>query len=200
MSLGGIVVLLLLLVSLIVFIYIIVVTARGWGVLHTLLLCILFIECWVFMVFAAGVQGTRVRFTEQAAGEKERAESALAQTQDLLWGTFDPNNVNLDAVIPAKNELRRMTGDRGRVWRGVNLIQSGDDSFRLELSATAAPADDLNADPAAAGNVATSSESLPVNLVVYGFAEEITEDGTPLPVFYLGEHTITQSQGRCCYT
>ncbi len=60
MTLGGIVILLLLVVSLIIFIYVLVLSARGWGALHVVLLVFLFIECWIFMIFSAGVLYRRV--------------------------------------------------------------------------------------------------------------------------------------------
>lgn len=196
MGLGGILVLLLLLVSVIVFIYVIVVTAKGWGILHTMLLCILFIECWVFLVFAAGVHGTRVKFTEQAAKNKKSLDDAVAMQESLLWGELDPSNINLDAVIPVKAELRRMTTDRGRVWRGVTYLQSDGSTFSLELTPAQAAVDELAVDPdaAAAAPAVMSSESLPVDLVVYAFAEELNTDGRPIPIYYLGEYTVASSQ------
>lgn len=198
MGLGGILILLLLLVSLIVFIYVIVVTARGWGVLHTILLCFLFIECWVFIIFSAGVQYRRVRATEAAHKARAAAEAAAETTQQLLWGNFDTAPEAQNAVIPVRGQLRRMTADRGRVWRRVNLLQSNPGSYQLELSgadAGAAIEDPLLDDPAAAAAPALpDSESLPVNTVVYAFAEEMNEAGQPIPVFYLGEFTVTQSQ------
>jgi hypothetical protein len=195
MGLGGILILLLLIVSLIVFIYIIVMTARGWGVLHTILLCTLFIECWVFMVFSAGVQYRRVRYTREAAQAQKQAEEAEARTQQLLYGGFDLSEGRLEAVVPVKGMLRRLTADRGRVWRGLNFIQENNGEFLLEMSAKAAAIDPLNEDPAAAAAAAPpTSESLPANLVVYGFAQEQGEDGYPKPVFYLGEFVVSQSQ------
>ncbi len=198
MGLGGILILLLLLVSLIVFIYVLVITARGWGVLHSILLSLLFIECWVFIVFSAGVHYRRVRATEQAHNNRKAAEAALEKTQALLWGDFGVSEA-LDAVIPVQGMLRRLTADRGRVWRQVSLINAVPGSFELELSAVdAGPAvavDPAAEDPAAAAAPqAPSSESLPVNTVVYGFAEEVTSDGLPIPVYYLGEFTVRQSQ------
>jgi uncharacterized coiled-coil protein SlyX len=185
-----------LLVSLIVFIYIIVVTARGWGVLHTILLCTLFIECWVFIAFSAGVHYRRVRATEAAFKAQEAAEAAEARTVSLLWGNFDASPDAQDAVVPLQGQLRRLTADRGRVWRQLNLLQSDPNSYQLQLSAVNAGADALNEDPDAAAVAATqpTSESLPVNTVVYAFAEEMNEEGRPIPVYYLGEFTVTQSQ------
>jgi hypothetical protein len=204
MGLGGILILLLLLVSLIVFIYVLVVSARGWGWLHSILLSFLFIECWVLVIFSAGVHYRRVNATEEAFKNRQAAEQALAQTQTLLWGGFNtatsPDAV--EAVVPAQGMLRRMTADRGRVWRQLSLLQSAPGSYQLELStpaagATADGADALAEDPALdapAAPAALSSESLPVNTIVYGFAEQLNEAGQPIPVYYLGEFSVKQSQ------
>ncbi len=203
MGLGGILILLLLLVSLIVFIYVLVVSARGWGWLHSILLSFLFIECWVLLIFSAGVQYRRVTATEEAFKNREAAEAALLQTETLLWGNFNtatsPEAVN--AVVPAQSMLRRMTADRGRVWRKLNLLQSSPDSYQLELSVNdASPdADSVEVDPmaeqpAAVAPVAPSSESLPEGTIVYGFSEQINEAGQPIPVYYLGEFAVKQSQ------
>lgn len=195
MGLGGILILLMLIVSLILFIYFVVVTARGWGVLHTILLCTLFIECWVFLVFTAGVHYKRVRYTADAAQAQKRAEDALALTKELLYGRINDPEEALTAVIPVKGKLRRMTVDRGRVWRQLTLLQSNADDYLLEMAFERAAADPLDADPAGAAAVAgPNSESLPADLVVYAFAEEISEDGYPEPKFYLGEFIVTQSQ------
>ncbi|MEM7478077.1 MAG: hypothetical protein AAF483_24080 [Planctomycetota bacterium] len=191
MTLGGIIILLLLLISLIAFIYLVVVTARGWGALHTTLLCFLFIECWVFMVFAAGVQNERVKAIAKAEKEKERAERATSETQRLLWGTFKPGENNLNAVIPVQGELRRQTADRGRVWRGLSMQPGNGGSFDLRVTAQQG-----GVDPAApaAGAGPASSASIPVNLVVYAFGEESNAEGMKIPKHYLGEHTVTKSQ------
>ncbi|MEZ6138313.1 MAG: hypothetical protein R3C53_25805 [Pirellulaceae bacterium] len=196
MGLGAILILLLLIVSLIVFIYIIVMTARGWGVLHTILLCTLFIECWVFMVFSAGVQYRRVRHTRDAFQAQKQADEAAAETHQLLYGGFDMSESTLEAVIPVKGMLRRLTADRGRVWRGLNFIQENNGEFLLEMTAGPAAVDPLNEDAGGGAAAAPlSSESLPANLVVYSFVEEQGEDGYPKPVFYLGEFVVSQSQG-----
>jgi hypothetical protein len=199
MGLGGILILLLLLVSLIVFIYIIVMTAKGWGVLHTILLCILFIECWVFMVFAAGVQDRRVRYTKEAHLAQVKAEAALKETTRLLYGTFDAGEDVRDAVVPVRGMVRRLAAARGRVWRQLLLLQSDNNQFMLELSAgrpAAAAGDGLeDVEPAAAPTTpAATVDSLPAELVVYAFSESVGEDGLPRPEFYLGEYKILQSQ------
>ena len=202
MGLGGILILLLLLVSLIVFIYVLVISARGWGVLHSILLSCLFIEAWVLIVFSAGVHYRRVNATEEAHKNREAAEQALATTQQLMWGDFGTSPDALDAVVPVQGKLRRLTADRGRVWRQASLVQADQGSYQLALSARdlrpqAEEVDPLAEDPAAAAAAAgpPSSESLPVNTVVYAFAENLNEAGQPVPVYYLGEFVVKESQG-----
>lgn len=193
MTLGGILILLMLLVSLIVFVYIIVMCARGWGVLHTILLCTLFIECWVFMVFAAGVQATRVKYTADAQKAKEAAETAAERTQTLLYGNL-ADIENFNAVVPAKGQLQRLTADRGRVWRDITFVDNQAGVIQLDLSSSSAAADD-GLDPAAAAAPAATNDSLPVDLVVYAFSQEPNAEDTPVPTYYLGEYRVQQSAG-----
>ena len=196
MTLGGIVILLLLVVSLIIFIYLIVISARGWGVLHTVMLCFLFIECWVFMIFTAGVLHRRVGWLEQAAKLETKTVQAEADTERLIWGGENIAPDEPDSVVLARGELRRLTADRGRVWRRLELVSSDAGTYKLEMKA-AAPAQDLTADPAApvaAAAPADAALSLPANLVVHCFAEETNEQNQALPNYYLGEFKVTTSQ------
>jgi hypothetical protein len=197
MTLGGIVILLLLVASLIIFIYLIVISARGWGVLHTVMLCFLFIECWVFMIFTAGVLHRRVGWLEQAHKLEEKTLKAEANAERLTWGGENIAPDEPDSVILAKGELRRLTADRGRVWRRLELVSSDAGAYKLEMK-TAAPAQDLIAgDPAApvaAAAPADTATSLPANLVVHCFAEEANEQNQALPNYYLGEFKVTASQ------
>lgn len=193
MTLGGILILLTLLVSLIVFVYIIVMCARGWGVLHTILLCTLFIECWVFMVFAAGVQATRVKYTADADKAKKSAEAAAEQTQTLLYGNL-ADIENFNAVIPAKGQLQRLTADRGRVWRNISFVGGQGGQYSLDLSASNVSDVDDSLDPAAAAApTAPANDSLPVDLVVYAFSQEPNANGTEVPNYFLGEYRVQQS-------
>ena len=196
MTLGGIVILLLLVVSLIIFIYLIVISARGWGVLHTVMLCFLFIECWVFMVFTAGVLHRRVGWLEQAFKLETKTVKAEADTERLIWGGENIAPDEPDSVVLARGELRRLTADRGRVWRRLELVSSDAGTYKLEMK-TAAPAQDLAADPAAPAAAAAPADaalSLPANLVVHCFAEETNEQNQALPNYYLGEFKVTTSQ------
>lgn len=196
MTLGGIVILLLLVASLIIFIYLIVISARGWGALHTVMLCFLFIECWVFMIFTAGVLHRRVGWLEQAANLEKKTIAAEAKTELLIWGGENIAPDEPDSVVLAQGELRRLTADRGRVWRRLELVSAEAGTYKLELKTTV-PAQDLGAaDPAAppVPAAADAGASLPANLVVHGFAEEANEQNQALPAYYLGEFKVTASQ------
>ncbi len=64
MSLGGILVLVLLIVSLFIFIYMMVITAKSWGALHTTMLFFIFFESWIFLLFAGRALDKRVTLTQ----------------------------------------------------------------------------------------------------------------------------------------
>ncbi|MEO8269540.1 MAG: hypothetical protein ABI557_07470, partial [Aureliella sp.] len=127
---------------------------------------------------------------------------ALLQTQTLLWGSFNmaTSPEDVAAVVPAQGMLRRLTADRGRVWRQLNMLQSAPGSYQLELSAaTTKTADeggevDPLAEEPAAAPAALSSESLPQGTIVYGFSEQLNEAGQPIPNYFLGEFAVKQSQ------
>ncbi|MDX1926601.1 MAG: hypothetical protein SFV81_08785 [Pirellulaceae bacterium] len=196
MTLGGIVILLLLVASLIIFIYLIVISARGWGALHTVMLCFLFIECWVFMIFSAGVLHRRVGWLKQAHNFENKTIKSEADVERLTWGGENIAPDEPDSIVLAKAALRRLTADRGRVWRRLELSSSDGGVFKLEMKAPA-PAQDLSADPAAppaAAPAIDTATSLPANLVVHCFAEEGNEQNQALPVFYLGEFKVATSQ------
>jgi hypothetical protein len=198
MGLGGILFILAVLVSLILFIVFVVKTAREAGPFHIVMMSLLFIECWVFMVFVAGVQHSRVRATKDAKKEADRAAQVTLEVAKLRYGLASDPEEAQDAVIPVQGMLDRLTIDRGRVWRQVTFVKHAKVQDRdqvqlsLQTAQVAAPADPSNpavpaAPPAAAGR------SLPTNLVVYGFHEQLDAEGRPLPVFYLGEYKVVAS-------
>ena len=197
MTLGGIIILLLLVASLIIFIYLIVISARGWGALHTVMLCFLFIECWVFMIFSAGVLHRRVGWLAQADKLEKKTVKTEAEVELKIWGGENIAPDEPDSIVLARGALRRLTADRGRVWRRLELVSSDAGVYKLEMKASA-PAQDLAAtDPAAPVAPAVpvdSATSLPANLVVHCFSEEANEQNQALPAYYLGEFKITASQ------
>lgn len=189
MGIGSILFLVVLVFSAFFFIYLLVKTASRWGILHSILVTTLFIECWVFLVMVAGVQDVRVPATKAAFTESKRANEAEKRTEQLQWGNFSFGEDDVDAVLPLKGRVRQLTADRGRVWRGVEFLQESAGDFDLQM-AVVQPADGQAA-------VGPSSESLPQGLVVYAFGEEITQEEDKqyaLPKYYLGEFSVKASQ------
>lgn len=197
MGLGGILFILAVLVSLILFIVFIVKAARAWGAFQIVLLSIIFIECWVFMVFTAGVHQERVMATVAASKEAKRLKDAVNGLDLLRYGNASDPDEAVTAVVPTQGKLDRLTIDRGRVWRQVTFIQhtpgQGKDQVQLSLRAAvvSAPADPSN--PAPAPAPAPAGRSLPANMVLYGFHEQATPEGQPLPTYYLGEFKVVSS-------
>ncbi len=131
MSIGGILFLVVAILSLFFFIYLIVLTARGWGVAQTMLLCILFIECWCFLFFTAGVMRKRVGPLKEFAASDAEAVKLEDELKKLLWGSGAAEEV--DSVTMAKSELHKATVDRGRDWRNVKLLDQQANEYRLQL-------------------------------------------------------------------
>lgn len=191
MGLGLILFILVLLVFLTAFIVFLVKSARQWGALHIVLLSFLFIESWVFLYFTAGVQHERVRATRDAHRFREEAEEAIARGNRLRFGSVDAPYDSLEAIIPVQGQLERLSIDRGRVWRQLSLINRTENRIDLSLQ-SAAPDLDLDEPGAPAVQLAVGA-SLPEDLVVYAFDEQLDEQGYPLPVFYLGEFRVVSS-------
>lgn len=193
MELGLILFIAVILISLTVFIVFLVKTARQWGVVHLLLLCTLFIESWVFLYFAAGVQYERVRATRDAFRYRQEAEAAVERGRQLRYGSVDAPFDSLEAVIPVQGQLERLTVDRGRVWRQLAFVSSNQDRVELVFRPQLTEVDSLGTETAPASPLPAAGASLPQELVVYAFQEDVNSDGFPLPVFYLGEYRVTKS-------
>ncbi len=214
MSLGGILILVLLVVSLAIFIYLIVLTARSWNVLHTVMLCILFIECWTFAFLTANVLDRRLAELKDFHETSQKLTKVRADVQKLMYGG-DNIAEEQDALIPLSGEVRRLTADRGRVWRNATKINIENQQVRVDLAAKTPEvnADGLTADaPAAAG--AGVQDSIPQDMVVYAFAQGLddpaaaaapadpnadptasaaTKVSALLPKAYLGEFKVVES-------
>jgi len=193
MGLGQILFLLVILIALTLFIVFLVKTARHWGVWHSILLSVLFIESWVFLYFTAGVQYERVRATRDAYRFRQEAESAIQTGRSLRFGSVDAPYDSLEAVLPVQGQLERLTIDRGRVWRQLTFVSSSGNQVELVVQAPQPAADLADGAPAETRQPTAGGVSLPQDLVVYAFEEKVNDLGYPLPVYYLGEYRVTKS-------
>ena len=199
MTLGGILILVLLVISLFVFIYLLVITARSWGVLQSILLTFLFIECWTFLIFAAGVLDRRLAMLKEFSETSTSVQKLKKDNYRLTWGGENLGEAQ-QALVPLASAVKRETADRGRVWRGASNLGRQGELVRLELAAApaAAPADGSLTDPAtappAAAPAATVGSTIPLEMVVYAFSQTADEQKRPLPQYYLGEFKVVESK------
>ena len=206
MEISGMLIWALVLISLIVFIVLLVKSFKSWGVVHTILLSILFIECWTFLFFAAGVAHRRLELTKKHDALMKKYESLVKTVDEELNGKRDEPKLNLEKYVPLTNELNRMALESGRVWRGATIQ-------RLTPAAGATPATALlqlppptvigaisppalSGDPAAAATAAAGpavETGLTVGNIVYLFGERDEPVGK-IPEVYLGEFLVTDSK------
>ena len=171
MSLGGILVLVLMIISLFVFIYLMVITAKSWGALHTTMLCFIFIESWIFLMFAGRALDKRVAMLKDYSTTKANVEKLQKEVQKLTWGGENISEAQ-EAFMPLSGQARRLAADRGRVWRNVSKMGVEGNKVRLEL-VPPAPAAGVEDPAAAAGAAAPAAavDTIPQNMIVYAFTQ-----------------------------
>ncbi len=173
MSLGGILILVLMIISLFVFIYLLVITAKSWGALHTTMLCFIFVESWIFLVFAGRALDKRVTLLKEYTVTKANVDKLNQEVQKLTWGGENVTEAQ-DAFIPLSGLSRRLTAERGRVWRNVSKMAVDGNRVRLEISPPP-PAPAAGAEDPAAGGAAPAAalDTIPQNMIVYAFTQGV---------------------------
>jgi hypothetical protein len=208
MEISGMLIWAMVLVSLIVFIVLLVKAFQSWGVTHTILLTILFLECWTFLFFAAGVAHHRIAITKQHDEIVAKVEQQLKSVDLEMFGDRLDPKLDLTKFVPLTNELNRLTLERGRVWRGAALQRATPASGKtpstviLQLPGrvsnlpVGAPDGAAGAAGAEAVGVAPAADSgLALESVVYLFGEKQQQVGL-LPEFFLGEFVVKEAKDQ----
>ena len=200
MEISGMLIWVLVLVSLIVFIVLLVKAFKSWGVTHTILLSILFIEAWTFLFFASGVAHYRIAYVKQHDKLATKVEGLLKTVDMEMYGDRLDPKLNLEKFAPLTHELNRLTLERGRVLRGAVLQRATPASGKTPATAVLQlPARVSNlpaAVPAGAAGDAAPSTPAPMDSglapdsVVYLFSERA--DVISVPEFYLGEFVVKE--------
>lgn len=181
MSLGGILVLVLMIVSLFVFIYLMVITAKSWGALHTTMLCFIFVESWIFLLFAGRALDKRVTLLKDYSTTKANVEKLTKEVQKLTWGGENISEAQ-EAFVPLSGLARRLAADRGRVWRDVTKMGVDGNKIKLEL-VPPAPVAAAGEEPAAQGAApAAPVDTIPQNMIVYAFTQGVPNAAPAAPV------------------
>ena len=202
MDIFGMLIWVVVLVTLVVFIVLLVKRFKTLGVLNTILLSILFIECWTFIFFAGSVTYQRVLYTKVHDALMEKANK-LTETLDLeLYGDRREPVLNLEKFVPLSNEVNRIAVERGRVWRGARRMPpAAAGAITLQLPANVSnlpvgvPPAAANAAGAAGAVVVNSVESgLEPSSVVYMFGESRSPTVGLIPTVYLGEYFVMENK------
>ncbi|MCE3015908.1 MAG: hypothetical protein LW870_08560 [Pirellula sp.] len=183
-----------ILLSLIAFIVFLVKGFKGWGVWMTIGFVILFLECWGFIVFSAGVNAKRIAAVKTHDSLYNDIKKLTVQRDEELFGkAFDPGP-DMQRFVPLSNELHRLILERGRAWRGARVTAATPASATVIL-----PTELANLPPDAPAEAAAAVAAVPApaavlgqelvapNSVVYVFGE----DQQMVPRVYLGEYKVT---------
>jgi len=202
MDLMGIIVWLVVVLTLALLIWMMVKSIKEWGVLHAVLMSLLFIQVWCFMFFTAGVSSRRNGFMKAYESLKVKVADRQRQLDQVSFGDRLNPNPDLNSYVPITNELNRLAIERGRVWRGASVagLAQGEATLQLGMVAPVAPnPQDPSGQPVApaAGNQPAAPATdigLAAQSVLHVFGESSDQRG-PVPTSYLGEFVVTEANG-----
>jgi len=167
-------------------------STKTWRWVHVTFMFLTFVAACVFCIYSAMVLKTRAKWVK----EHDTLEAQLTKTNDEIERLTrgDPKDVEgkSAALIPLREELARITLDRGRVWRGcmpagVNRQALAETPPRLIVTLQTSPPPDPN-NPAA---TAPKKNNLQPKTILHVFREgQTVQDGPIVPVAYLGEFRV----------
>jgi len=188
MDINGMLIWAAVLVSLIVFIVLLVKCFASWGLVHTILLSILFIECWTFIFLSANVAYQRLGYTKALDSLTKKMDKLQKEFDLEMFGDrWDPK-LNLEKFTPLTNELNRLLLERGRVWRGA--VKQGLDKNGMNVLLPVRVSNIPDAAAAGAAAATAVDPGLAIESVVYIFGETRLEVGV-VPIVYIGEFAVS---------
>ena len=131
----GILFLIFVLILLVLVIVGLVKSGRLMGWERITAFSILFLCSVVFLFFSASAASRRLRFQKQFSDAADRNETLNAQVDRLKFG--DPNDLAGDeeSILYTLAELKKVTVDRGRVWRHSDLQSIETGSYTIQTMA-----------------------------------------------------------------
>jgi hypothetical protein len=165
------------------FIFLTYMSTKTWRWMHVTATFFVFAATIAFCVYAAMTLKTRANWIK--FHDKLEAEVAKAETELEKATQGDPKDVEGKelSVLSLREELARLTIDRGRVWRGC--IPAGVDQRTGAITLRTTPPEDPN-NPAPAG--AKKKNNIAVKTVLHAFREAQESPESPMvPASYIGE-------------
>ncbi len=163
-------------------------SAKSWRWVHVTFMFLTFVASFVFCIYAAMVLKTRAKWVK----EHDTLETQLAKTNEEIERTTrgDPKDIEgkTPSLIGLRDQIERITLDRGRVWRGC--VPAGIDRNTGTITVNTSPPPDP-ANPAAA---APKKNNIQAKTILHVFREGQKNAESPMvPAAYLGEFRVTEA-------
>lgn len=147
-----------------------------------------------FLFPTAGVLKSRAAWHQVREKLEVQAERVVAEQRLLKYG--DPTDPSAgEGLMVTSQKLSKLGIEAGRRWRNLRLMNAENNQFTLVQPNQNEAVEGVPVDDAAAAPAAVDPQPLiPVDLVVYGFAETPNQQLQLLiPTFYIGEFRVTAS-------
>jgi hypothetical protein len=160
-------------------------STKTWRWVHVTFMFLVFVTSFTFCIYSALVLRARAKWIK----EHDKLEAQLNKTNDeverIVRGDSKDVEGKNESLISLRDEIERVTLDRGRVWRGCVPAGLNRQTGAITLN-TAPPADPAN--PAAA---APKNNNLQPKTILHVFREgQKTPESPIVPAAYLGEFRV----------
>jgi hypothetical protein len=172
--------------ALLFFIFLTYMSVKTWRWMHVTATFFVFAASIAFCVYAAMTLKTRaawIKMHDNLAAQLEKTELEL---ENVSRGRLNDVEDKEPSVLSVREELARLTIDRGRVWRGC--IPAIDPRTGLVTLRTTPPEDPASPTPAGT----KKKNNIAAKTVLYAFKEAQENPESPVvPASYLGEFKAT---------
>ena len=183
----------LLVVLLIGFCYLVWKAASNWRWFQIVPVVITMLLGIVFLFPTAGVLKSRSAWHQVREKLEVQAERVVAEQRLLKYG--DPTDPSAgEGLMATSQKLSKLGIEAGRRWRNLQLAGATNDEITLVQPRANEGVEGVPAAEDAAAPVVDPQPLVPVDLVVYGFAETPNPQlQLMIPTVYLGEFRVTAS-------
>ncbi len=172
---------------------------KTWRLPHVAASLLVFLSAVIFLAFASFVLKTHAAWRDHYESYSAALEAVRAENVQLRHGDLEELHQTEDSIRSLRGRLGAKLVDRGRVWRGcepLERVEPANDedaprlTYRLRIPRPAAREDlEVEApEPAEGPGIAPGT-------VVYVFTERPLEDAIRVPDGYVGEFSVTDSDG-----
>ena len=176
------------------FIFLTYMNTKTWRWVHVTMMFLVFAASLAFLYYASATLKTRATWVKAHDQTEKQVNDLRLQVEKLTRG--DPLEVEQKtaSVSSKREELSRTVLDRGRVWRGCQLINVNAQEGTMTVATSVAPPPPDPNQPAPAAPPPTKKNLIEAKTVLHAFREGAQKpDGSGFPerYFYIGEFQAT---------